>query len=49
MYPNAKKITLVMDNFKTHALLAFYKTFEPQEAKRFIYRFDFKYTPQHES
>lgn len=49
MYPNAKKITLVMDNFKTHAASAFYETFEPEEAKRLWDRFEFIYTPKHGS
>ena len=34
-YPNAKKITLVMDNFKTHTASAFYEAFEPEEAKKY--------------
>jgi transposase len=49
MYPDAKKITLVMDNFKTHSLGAFYETFKPEEAKRLIDRFEFVYTPKHGS
>lgn len=48
-YPRAKKITLVMDNFKTHAASAFYETFEPAEAKRLWDRFEFVYTPKHGS
>jgi hypothetical protein len=48
-YPTAKKITLVMDNFKTHAASAFYETFEPEEAKRLWDRFEFIYTPKHGS
>jgi len=48
-YPKAKKITLVMDNFKTHAASAFYETFEPKEAKRIWDRFEFIYTPKHGS
>ncbi len=48
-YPEAKKITLVMDNFKTHAASAFYETFEPEEAKRIWDRFDFVFTPKHGS
>lgn len=48
-YPNAKKITLVMDNFKTHAASAFYETFEPKEAKRLWDRFEFIFTPKHGS
>lgn len=48
-YPEAKKITLVMDNFKTHSPSAFYETFEPQEAKRLWDRFEFVSTPKHGS
>ena len=48
-YRKAKKITLVMDNFKTHAASAFYETFEPKEAKRLWDRFEFIYTPKHGS
>ena len=48
-YPDAKKITLVMDNFTTHAASAFYETFEPEEAKRLWDRFEFVYTPKHGS
>lgn len=49
MYPKAKKITLVMDNFKTHSPSSFYEVFEPQEAKRIWDRFEFVYTPKHGS
>ena len=47
-----------MDNFKTHSLGAFYhvlctqykyETFDPEEAKRLIDRFEFVYTPKHGS
>jgi hypothetical protein len=38
-----------MDNFKTHSLGAFYETFEPDEAKRLIDRFEFIFTPKHGS
>jgi len=48
-YPSAKKITLVMDNFKTHSASAFYETFEPAEAKKLWDRFEFVYTPKHGS
>ena len=48
-YPKAKKITLVMDNFKTHAASAFYETFEPEEAKKLWDRFEFIFTPKHGS
>jgi hypothetical protein len=49
MYPKAKMITLIMDNFKTHSLGAFYEAFEPVEAKRLIDRFEFVPTPKHGS
>ena len=48
-YPKAKKIILVMDNFKTHVASAFYESFEPAEAKRLWDRFEFVYTPKHGS
>lgn len=48
-YPNAKKITLVMDNLATHKPSALYETFEPEEAKRIWDRFEFVYTPKHGS
>ena len=49
LYPNVNKITLVMDNLKTHVASAFYETFEPEEAKRIWDRFEFIYTPKHGS
>jgi len=48
-YPNAEKITLVMDNFKTHSPGAFYEAFEPKEAKRIWDKFEFVFTPKHGS
>ena len=48
-YSKAKKITMVMDNFKTHSPSSFYETFEPKEAKRLCDRFDFIFTPKHGS
>jgi hypothetical protein len=49
MYPDALKITLVMDNFGTHTAGAFYEAFLPEEAKRLIDRFEFINTPKHGS
>ena len=49
MYPAAHKITLVMDNYKTHSIGAFYEAFEPAEAKRLADRFEFVFTPKHGS
>jgi len=49
MHPTAKKIRLVMDNFKTHDAFAFYETFVPEEAKRLWDKFEFIFTPKHGS
>lgn len=49
MYPDATKITLVMDNLNTHKPASLYETFPPQEAKRIWDRFEFVYTPKHGS
>lgn len=49
MYPDAEKITLVMDNFKTHSPSALYETFMPEEAKRIWDKFEFIFTPKHGS
>jgi transposase len=49
MYPQASKITLVMDNFKTHSIGAFYEAFQPEEAKRLVDKFEFVFTPKHGS
>jgi len=49
IYPDAKKITLVMDNYNTHSASAFYETYPPEEAKRLRDRFEFVFTPKHGS
>jgi len=49
MYPQAKKIKRVMDNFKTHDASDFYDVFEPEEANRLWDRFEFVFTPKHSS
>lgn len=48
-YPEAEKITLVMDNLGIHTAGALYERFEPSEAKRIWDRFEFIYTPKHGS
>jgi len=48
-YSKAKRITLVMDNFKIHSPTALYETFKPEEAKRIWDRFEFVFTPKHGS
>lgn len=49
LYEGAKKITLVMDHFCTHAAGALYEAFEPEKAKKLWDRFEFVYTPKHGS
>lgn len=48
-YPDAEKITLVMDNLGTHTPGALYERFNPAEAKQIWDRFEFVYTPKHGS
>ena len=48
-YPNAEKITLVMDNYNTHKPGSLYEVFAPAKAKRLWDRFQFVYTPIHGS
>lgn len=48
-YPEAERITLVMDNLNTHAGASLYKAFEPHEARRLLERLDIHYTPKHGS
>ena len=48
-YPDAIKITLVMDNLNTHKPGSLYEAFSPEEARRILDRFEFVYTPKHGS
>lgn len=48
-FPDAERITIVMDNLSTHKPASFYEVFEPSEAKRIWDRFEFVYTPKHGS
>lgn len=48
-YPDAEKITLVMDNLNTHTPGSFYETFPPEVAKALWDRFEFIPTPKHGS
>ncbi len=45
-YPDAQKITLVLDNLNTHTPNAFYETLEAEKAQALANRFDFVYTPK---
>ena len=48
-YPNAKKVSLVMDNLNTHTGASLYEVFEPSEARRLLDRLEIHYTPKHGS
>ncbi len=48
-YPDAKTITLVMDNLNTHRPGALYEAFPPAQAKALWDRFEFVFTPKHGS
>lgn len=48
-YPEAERITLVMDNLNTHAPSSLYETFAPERAKALVDRFEWIYTPKHGS
>jgi hypothetical protein len=49
MYPEAHRITLVMDNLNTHEPGSLYETFDPALAQALWNRFEFIYTPKHGS
>jgi len=48
-YPQAQRITLVMDNLNTHVLGSLYEAFAPADAKRSADRLEVHYTPKHGS
>ena len=48
-YPNAQKVTLVMDNLNTHTGASLYEVFEPSKARRLLDRLQIHYTPKHGS
>lgn len=48
-YPQAERITLVMDNLNTHKPASLYKAFAPHEARRILQRLEIHYTPKHGS
>ena len=49
LYPNALRITVVLDNLNTHTPASLYDYFEPAEAKRIADKLDLQYTPKHGS
>jgi len=48
-YPEAERITLVLDNLNTHTLASLYEAFAPAEARRLVERLEVVYTPKHGS
>jgi hypothetical protein len=48
-FPQAKRITLVMDNLNTHNPSSLYEAFAPEIAKGILDKLDIHYTPKHGS
>ena len=48
-FAGAEKIVLVQDNLNTHTPASLYEAFEPQEARRLVEPFEWRYTPKHGS
>ena len=48
-YASVERITLVCDNLNTHTKGAFYEAFPPEQAREYVRRIDFVYTPKHGS
>ena len=48
-FPNARLISVVLDNVNTHTPAALYATVAPAEAHRILRKLDLRYTPKHGS
>jgi hypothetical protein len=48
-YAGCEKVTLVCDNLNTHTPGAFYEVFPPDQARGYVRRIEFCYTPKHGS
>jgi hypothetical protein len=48
-YADCQQVTLVLDNLNTHTKGAFYETFPPDQARDYIKKINFVYTPKHGS
>lgn len=48
-YADCDQITLVCDNLNTHTKGAFYEAFPPEQARRYVKKINFCYTPKHGS
>ena len=49
LYPDARKIVLVMDQLNTHNIASLYQAFEPSEARRLAEKLEIHHTPKHGS
>ena len=49
IHPEAEKIIVVLDKLNKHTFAPFYLTFEPDEARGLVKRFEFHFTPKHGS
>jgi hypothetical protein len=49
LYPDALKVTVVMDNLNTHSPASLYVRFDPTTAKRIADKLDIQHTPKHGS
>lgn len=48
-YADCETVTLVCDNLNTHTKGAFYEVFPPEQAREYVRRIEFVYTPKHGS
>ena len=48
-YADSERVTLVCDNLNTHTKGAFYEAFAPEQARNYVRRLAFCYTPKHGS
>ena len=48
-YADCDQITLVCDNLNTHTKGAFYEVYPPEQARAYVRRIEFVYTPKHGS
>jgi hypothetical protein len=49
VYPDAKKLRIIMDNLNTHTYISILENFEFKEAVELIRKVEFYYTPKHAS
>jgi hypothetical protein len=49
VFPDARRVVLVMDNLNTHKIASLYEAFPPDEARRLAERLEIHHTPKHGS